>query len=285
MPQSPSSRLQSPPMAVGEGPSPRAWGLFERLAPIGETVFWEPSVKLVPGRALDGRFLLSLRPPLRGAASRVLWGLLADLGLPAQYLGACEASLPDVCHLHLGVEPDPLGDWYKFYLEFPRPVPTGEGPAPLIHLAFKWDPEHPQRCAVARYLDRSPPGGRGLVETLAGLCPDPRLLAVAEALLERVCTTLDPTQVLLLETREDGNPRRSFDLCVYDADLKIADLGDWLERVWGLCATPEPDRAALRRRAAGAWLGHFAGGIGRDGERFCTLYFGAGRLLGEEHGQ
>jgi len=268
------------------GPSPLAWGLYERLAELEVAVCWEPSFKLSVGTLLADRFLLSLTPPAPGGPRGRFTRILAGLGLPDCYLPVVEANLPDACHLHLGVEQGPGGCLHKFYLEFPLAqspgldgTPAGSGP-PLVHIAFKWDPARAQRHTVTRYLDRSAADGSGLVQTIGTICDQQSgaMVAAAAALIERAAPSLAFAHMQLLEVLEEGNPRRSFDLRLYGSGLRLAALRDWLGGLWDHFGIAAAARRALLERFGGAPIGHLSGGVGRDGGEFCTIYYGAGRL-------
>jgi hypothetical protein len=87
-----------------------------------------------------------------------------------------------------------------------------------------------------------------------------------------------PGQILYLDVSEDDNPRRSFDLNMYRAGLRLEILDRWMPQLGAHYAAP-PDR--LRRIydfARPRALGHIAGGVDREGRDFLTIYYGM-----EEH--
>jgi hypothetical protein len=282
------TRADSGEHRPGPVPSAEARELCARLTGpvigLGGPVYWEPSFKLTAGRVLSERFLLSLPPPPLGTPVTALLRFLDDLRLPADFQAVIEPNLPDASHLHLGVEHGPRGRLYKFYLEFPLAPAGGQVTSacpPLVHLACKWDSARPGHRSLARYLDRAGADAATLVRWVDTLCgaEAPVLTAAAAALLARVARFQPIDEMLVLEVREEGNPRCSFDLCVYDAGVRLADCGDWLESLWDHFAISAQDRTALWSRIGQAQLGHFAGGVGRDGEEFCSLYYGAGLLV------
>lgn len=275
-----AARRRATANTAAHAPPQPAWDLFERLVPLGGPVVFEPSWKLEQGRVLDGRFLVSFPPPSAGPRTRALFGLLDELGLPALYRPACEANLADAVHLHLGVEPGPEGQLLKFYLELSQRRVPGELGDVLVHLAFKWDPARPERHALARYYDRSVADVEGLAGRVADICGDRAagVAADAAALVEQVRDRMPVEDIMLLETLEAGNPRRTFDLCVYDARIRVSELGDWIGGVFERFDIPPAKRAALLARVGDGTLGHFAGGVARDGGIICSLFFGAGYM-------
>jgi hypothetical protein len=269
---------------AAQRPTPLALDLFKRLQAFCGSVTWEPSFKLAAGKVLDGRFLLSFAPPDPGLDTRAFFRFMEELGLPTAYWPACKANLPDACHLHLGAEPGPEGLLLKLYLElFHNPAPTEVGDL-LVHLAFKWDSVDPARHALARYYDRSALDAATLKQRVMAICgPAAGVAKQAEALIEQMEDCLPTQDLLLLEALEEGNPRRTFDLCIYPAALRVRDLSNWMETVFDGFAVPRPRRDILLGRFGDALLGHFAGGIARDGGEVCSIFYGAG-LLGASPG-
>jgi hypothetical protein len=84
----------------------------------------------------------------------------------------------------------------------------------------------------------------------------------------------DTGRFLLMEVDEPGNPRRSCDLNVYDAELRMRDISDLLETALTDFAVPKPQARLVFDRAADRALGHLSAGVGRDGQEFVTIYFG-----------
>ena len=77
-----------------------------------------------------------------------------------------------------------------------------------------------------------------------------------------------------MEVEEPDNPRRSCDLNVYDAGVRMQDISDLIDAALNDFAVPPAqarDDIRSRRRSA---LGHLSAGVGRDGQEFVTLYFG-----------
>jgi hypothetical protein len=84
--------------------------------------------------------------------------------------------------------------------------------------------------------------------------------------------------LLYLEVTEEGNPRRSFDINMYRANLKVAELHSFLGTIARQLAIPERDYHDLYESTKTQRFGHLAGGLGRDGREFFTVYYGASRF-------
>ncbi|MEX0642051.1 MAG: hypothetical protein WD468_05090 [Pirellulales bacterium] len=80
-------------------------------------------------------------------------------------------------------------------------------------------------------------------------------------------------QFIYLEVEEEGTLRRSFDLNIYAAGLRVAQVADVLEQAaleYGLSAVELERLLAL---IGGLRLGHIAGGTDRRGDDFLTIYY------------
>jgi hypothetical protein len=77
-----------------------------------------------------------------------------------------------------------------------------------------------------------------------------------------------------MEVAEPDNPRRSYDINVYRAELHLGDIADLVGSVAADFAVPRPQVRALLERDGARDLGHLSGGRGRDGSEFVTIYYG-----------
>ena len=199
----------------------------------------EESVKIGSGRVERGRYLLSFarRALLPGPKARFL-ALAEDLSLDAT---ALLSELSAACAVHVGIEADGRA---KLYLEFPETLAPAPG---LVFLAVKHD------AHVNRYTRTF-----RAAQLLHGLLPDSPARATALACL--------PTGGATLHVTEDGGLRSSIDIHLADTGMLVRDLPG----LDALVAGYDDDLADIRDEV----LGHFAAGIGRDGQPFCTIYYG-----------
>jgi tryptophan halogenase len=92
--------------------------------------------------------------------------------------------------------------------------------------------------------------------------------SLALSLFNRAAGRVGAMERLFLEVQEKDTPRQSFDLKLYDAGFTTADIPvASLATYFGIDDLRVPAAA----------LGHIAGGRGRDGNPFLTLYYGGGR--------
>jgi tryptophan halogenase len=251
--------------------------LVERLnAPYG----LERSMKIMPGVLADDRCLLSIgRASLGSAPAERLLRIGDQLQIPPGFAEVLPAALERADIVHFGYEAVAGHEVYKIYCEYASDVRAAlaadRRARPLVHLAYKWASRHPESGAVTRY-SRVPCDTRVELEAiLRSLLPVPhaeRSLRCILGLVARIGAVVDSGEFLVMEVEESGNPRRSCDLNVYDAGLRLGDITDLLEvalRDFGVA----PARSVFGRAEDKA-LGHLSGGVGRSGQEFLTVYFG-----------
>jgi tryptophan halogenase len=242
----------------------------------------ERSLKIVPGALMEDRFLISLhRSALGEVPSDKLLEMGRALGLPQDFASALAAAQGEADVVHFGYEGGREHATYKIYLEYASRVRRAQaqdaGAPVLVHLAYKWLPQLPGQRAVTRYTWLPCRDRDGIAERLRLLVPAaeaPRALRCGLDLLSRCAERADPRDLLLMEVEEPGNPRRSYDINVYQAELHLRDIADLVSAVaTDFAVAPLQVRALLDRCGALA-LGHLSGGRGRDGDEFVTIYYG-----------
>lgn len=251
-----------------------AVALRQRVASLDSDHGIEFSIKLVDGAIRERRFLLSLhRDSLGTDPAASLAALLPAIGWPAAASAQLWQRLPQAAFVHFGFEQEGAQPLYKLYLEFPRRQPASDW---LVHLAFKWRPGG--EAIVARYQ-----GGDGLslqsvqarIESVFAEAPHSPVLELSRALLLRAQQRQPAGSLFLLDVTEEGNPRHSFDLNLYDAGLSLGDMSELLAPVAAALHIPAADLDRVLRTCADEPLGHLSAGLDRRGGPFCTLYFGA----------
>ncbi len=240
----------------------------------------ERSFRLVEGAVLPNRFLITFpRSQLGADPLGRLEALGRSLSLPVGFQEEAGRYLPMTSFVHLGFEEDQTRSLYKLYLEFARhedsldAVETND-PLPRF-VAFKWDPDDPALQVVSRYLRFPGLSARALFDRVDNLFASKELAGpheVAREILRLALSRLPAEEIQYLEVVEPGNPRRSFDLNVYDAGLKVADLEPALKKLSRHLQIPPTAFASIYDRVSSNHLGHVAGGLHRSGKPFFTIY-------------
>lgn len=255
----------------------------------------ERSLRLSPGRVQAHRFLLSVggarlaggRAGLPAAALQ----LAEALGWPAHQQPALRSLFETADHLHAGFEADGEQATLKLYAEYEldglRAAQARLDGAPLLQFAaLKWRPQagpdwRGDSGPVLRTDYHALPGHDGqacaeLAQGLLGEAPDELRRAVVQALLQ-ASRRLPPGPLPLLRVSEPGQPRQSFDLRLYDAQMQVGELQPLLQVLGRVLDLPGPAFDALCGQMLTRRLGHLAAGLHRDGQPFVSLYFGGQR--------
>ena len=243
---------------------------------------FEKSFKMSRGSLLSNRYLAGL------SRRRILASWIAEvcrrIDMPEDYLAAFEVQFPRADAVHFGFEQGECSSIYKVYLEFTRALlraGNGANETVLLHLAYKWDVRgdvrEPARRAVARYECHPGLATEAALARMADLYSgydgQGSLSAVGEILALASRRSSEP--LMYLEVSEKGNPRRSFDINVHPADLRVKDIEPMLLRLQGNYAVPAAPFGELFERVGQQKLGHVSGGTSRDGADFVTVYYEA----------
>jgi hypothetical protein len=101
----------------------------------------------------------------------------------------------------------------------------------------------------------------------------PAAHAAASAIVQHAAAANPSASFLYVEVEEDGNPRKSFDINLYKANLTVGDVRRLLFDVARhFCIPPEAFQPWLERIAARP-LGHLSGGLDKHGHDFMTTYY------------
>jgi hypothetical protein len=192
------------------------------------------------------------------------FGALCDrLGVPEGARARLRPHLGAATHLHLGAEGDnPASEVCKVYLEFAAP-PVGD--RTLVFVAAKWRVADPSGFRTTRYRRLDAAALDAWLATRGDPCGT-ALRALGAAALARDAAPR------ALAVSDDGGPRRSVDINLYDAGLTVAAVAG---PVAALFAAFGQRADGFLDRAGTAVLGHVAAGDAAPGEGFATLYFGA----------
>jgi len=78
---------------------------------------------------------------------------------------------------------------------------------------------------------------------------------------------------LYAEVAEEGNPRRSYDMNLYQAKLPLAGMRSQLAALFERFELPAPELERVYETVQDQILGHLSGGTERQGRDFLTFYF------------
>lgn len=237
----------------------------------------EDSFKLETGRLLGDRLLLGV--PRRAFPAIQLEALAMELGMPRAAWDVLAQRLPLANAVFFGTEDIGNEGMLKVYLEFfddvRQGVRAGDRAPKLLHLGVKWNTDRPDRFEEARYVCHPLLSVRDILRRMAGCYPEGSDITgreLARDIVLRAAHRAPDASFLYLEVEETGNPRRSFDINLYQSGLTVADAGQELRGMASHLGVPA---AELERELAVLGplpLGHISGGRNRRGGEFLSVY-------------
>lgn len=237
--------------------------------------------------------VLSGSSPAAGPHSESPWTLQTvteiceSLGCPESIVAAVLRFFPAAGFIHFGFEATPVRTVLKCYLELPAGLENHQGqqglPAKsrIQFLGYKWLVSDPADSVVTLYRTWSGPREDSTVRKFVEETPNVFRPFVAD--LQRLLEASDQSSIHhttrhdvsypLLEVRDEGGARCSWDLNIYDAQLQIGQLSKSL--LSGLSAIATTDvMARWLETTSSQILGHLAVGHDNHANPFMTLYFG-----------
>jgi hypothetical protein len=265
----------SPSVEVSRAASDLTDAVRSLRVPMGH----EKSFRLSRGSIAANRFLLSISKASLGpqAQEKVRQTCTRLVAPPALY-HLIEQQFSSTAHIHFGFEESEGRRLYKLYLE--SQIAPGEldaGWPVVLHRAMKWEPVENARVVHTEYFwhPRLP------LETIQqrvtgaeGFSGDTPAARIVKFILLSAKSRLKRGSIGYLEVIEENNARRSFDLNLYDANMRLCDVHPLLEQA---CRHFEVDPATFQQiynQSATCRFGHIAGGVHRNGQEFLTIYYG-----------
>jgi hypothetical protein len=170
---------------------------------------------------------------------------------------------------------------YKAYLEFSGRLAesVAQDPRPesvVIHSGYKWDVSDNSRKIAATYtaypfFRAQDVAARVLNSFYTARTGDP--YSIADDILDLAGSRTGPGDLLYFEVMEEGNPRSSFDVNVYRANLKMAELYPLLVKTARHYSIDFDRFDELYEGIKNQTFGHLSGGMDREGRDFLTFYF------------
>lgn len=260
----------------------KAVKLFKLIEDLGVACGYERSFKMLDYRLLANRFLLGINPA--DLRPEKLLDVCRRLDMPAQYLESFQAHLADANVVFLGFEDNEQDCLYKVYLEFWEkvkseiPCKANKQESVLLHLGFKWNTDDNTRRAISRYMCYPMLSVQSISQRLLHVYQgyeDNGSRKIAEDLLTFAGSRSTGSSFIYVEVGEDNNPRRSFDINLYKARLRLMDIASSLSRMREHYSIPAERFDRLYQLVGNKLFGHLAGGLNREGKDFLTVYYEA----------
>ena len=245
---------------------------------------YERSVKFTANSLIRNRYLLSLHKNVFSRQSTdALFGILHYLHAPESCIAEIRSALPGADVIHLGFEKQANIATYKLYLEHASRFRAAmesdgqRGTQQLVHLAFKWRSGKAAKWVKTYYNCQHDLNDVGVIDGMQVVYADRASSIVAQTAVEILQKTLlqtDIDELMFMQVHEEGNPRRSFDLNLYSAEMKVSDIAELLHKIANYFSIATDNWVRFIKDSSTEDLGHISGGIGRDGKEFLTVYFG-----------
>jgi len=253
--------------------------LWQLVGGLKVRFFHERSFRVCKGAIFPNRFLLTIGKESIGdnpqGTIRELW---RRMGMPEGFANDGCRFLAAAQFLHFGYEENETSCLYKVYLEMGVGTDPAGGSAPiLMHLAFKWDPTEPARAALSRYFWYPGLTVQEMVGRISKIYEhndQVEPFEIARDVLLAGELRIVHGSLRYLEVTEDNNRRKSFDVNLYDAKLRMEDLAPFFARMCRYYSIPTERFQALIGQYDSSAIGHLAGGTHRGGEDFFNVYYG-----------
>jgi len=245
---------------------------------------FERSFKVKEKTLLKNRFLLGFEKDLiRPSPNEKILDFCERIGMPAELMGAFLANLPEASIVGFGFGENETTCTVRAYLEFGiryyramKNKPHDPDPY-LSHLGFKWDVSDNAISVVTRYTCYPAYTTEDMLERLSndlygqnGSSP----YEIVKGILDLGASKVGNDKFLFLSVNEESNPRNSFDINIYRANLRMEEIYPFLLEMCRLYSIPDEKFHDLYEPIKTQIFGHIAGGIDRKGNDFLTIYFG-----------
>ncbi|MCY2990306.1 MAG: hypothetical protein NTY19_20880 [Planctomycetota bacterium] len=265
-------------------PTEKALHLFQLLEQL-PIVGAEASFKMQHGLLLRHRLLWAIStrdlPPER------LLEICLRLDMPPDQRNTLQQQLAGANAVFFGFEETDATCGYRVYLEFweqlqaalqRQPAATAPAEPALLHLGFKWDAFDNRAASIAHYHCYP---GLSVRDSLARLTeiyrahPTRVPETVATSLIRFAASRIDATSeaFIYLEATEGTSPRLSFDINLYKARLRVAEVSPWLMQLRDYYELRGGPFDAFSATIGSRTLAHLSGGIDRRGHDFFTVYY------------
>lgn len=254
---------------------------FRIIESLGIGCGYERSFKLSNRSLLANRYLLGIDT---GDVSRkLLLDACRQLDMPHKLLEEFEDGLPEANLVFFGFEDsEQAGSIYKVYLEYwdqlrqQLRAGTASGAPHLLHKGFKWYIDAPDRNVVTWY--QCLPGLtideiQQRIESTYRDMPDAGSLDAIRWMIAIARRRSPGKQFLFVEVSEPGNPRKSFDLNLYPAGMRVADVAEPVRNAAASLNVPTDKLERLMSIVRSKLFGHISAGVSRAGEEYLTVYY------------
>ena len=254
---------------------------FRIIESLGIPCGYERSFKLSFQSILSNRYILGINT--RDITRKQLVDTCNQLNMPYSLLEQFIEGLPDANTILLGYEEkEKGGSVYKVYLEYwdqlRKKFSNGIIPRDphLLGKGFKWQIDNPDKHLVTLYhclagLEITEIKQR--IEAIYQAIPDSKGLNSVREIISLALERHSGKRYLYIEVNEPGNPRKSFDLNLYPAGMRVRHVAEQVRNVALALKVPPDNLYRLMGIIENKLFGHISGGISRTGDEYFTVYY------------
>ncbi len=278
-----ASPLHLPPFVSKEARERVAF-LFELLKNLNLRLSFERSFKASEKILLPNRFLLGFLPnSIPQNPQEKILDICMRMRMPEKFLSPFKQSLPEATMVGFGIEEDETTCVVKAYLEFKNRYKEALKKGPIksdsyiSHWGFKWDAGDNTRSALAKYTCFPALTAGDILEKISASfyqAHERTSLEIVRGIVELGSRKVGQDKFLYLEVNEENNPRSSFDINLYGANLRLEEAYPFFLRMCRHYEIADEQFHNLYEPVRPRTLGHIAGGLDRKGKDFLTVYFG-----------
>jgi len=266
--------------------------LFQLVKELNVQIGIERSFRLTKNSIFSNRFLLGTKKnAIREKSHERIRDICIRMNMPEDFLEKLDRNLYDADYIHFGFEEQERACVYKVYLEFYEKIETeikartSASDHFLMHRGFKWVVSDNTQRAITEYTWYPSLSVENMVKRVSKISAPHQqgnVIKVAKDILGIAMRRIPHNDILYLEVTEEGNPRKSFDINIYKANLQLSELYPFLLEMCQLYSIPQEQFHTLYESVKHRIFGHLSGGIDREGMSFVTVYYGVEGMEGHD---
>ncbi|MDH6099558.1 hypothetical protein NWP21_12045 [Anabaenopsis sp. FSS-46] len=258
----------------------KAYLIFDTLEYLNLQFRLEASWKITKNGLHKNRFILAIQAA-DNLRDKFLY-FCKQMDIPDKYLQIFQQNLSQASVVYFGFEGNEVSCIYKVYLEFWDEMvkdlksKSHKTETHLLGLGFKWNALDNTKGVISTYtcypllsvaeiLNRISSIYQGYNHSHPG--------KIVQELINFAADRVNDNPFIYLEVSEENNPRKSFDLNFYKANIPLQDIYNYLGKMRQHYGINAHSFNYLYQQTSSKKLGHLSGGIDRRGQDFLTIYY------------
>lgn len=259
----------------------KAYLIFDTLEYLNLQFRLEASWKITKNRLHKNRFILAI-PRAENLSNKFLY-FCKKMDMPNKYLEIFQQNLSQASVVYFGFEGNEVSCIYKVYLEFWDQVVNESKnqshqteTAALLGLGFKWNALDNTKGVISTYTCYPLLSVTEILKRISSIYGGYNHShpgEIVQGLINFAADRVNDNPFIYLEVTEENNPRKSFDLNFYQANIPLQDIYNYLGKMCQHYGINAHSFNYLYQQIGSKNLGHLSGGIDRQGKDFLTMYY------------